>query len=167
MRASGKVVNLSDVINRLFRKQTTFSVDLIKAIPRTDLIMELAGTRDKKSRAYKSARDVLSRYQRGGRKATKAQQSKIEKAARKIIKRGGEGLFQKIVPSGEVTIDGLLCYSRDCRERTISVTYSSAKMSDFFRSRDADAPLNDYYPGMYYGPSGDPVGQTIVIELDE
>jgi hypothetical protein len=165
MRASGKVVNLPDIIGRLLRKQVVFSLDLVKAIPRELLAAEIAGTDDKRTRDYKTARDVLSRYQRGGRKATESQQKKIGRAARKIVKRDPE-LFAKVVPSGEVTIDGLLCYSKDCRDRSISVTYSSGKMSDFFRSRDADAPLKDYYPGMYYGPSGDPVGQTIVIELD-
>lgn len=73
--------------------------DVINQVGKQALIERMAGTTDKKSRAYKSARDQVQRWNKGSRKPSKANQGRLraiaEEARRSAVSALGK-MFVKI-----------------------------------------------------------------------
>jgi hypothetical protein len=78
----------------------------------------LAGTTDHNSRAYKSARDQLSRYARGGRKAAPARTDRLRGIAQRLRTQRLRAAGAAATIAGNVTVNGS---DNDTRFRVVSL----------------------------------------------
>lgn len=146
----GSGSSLSSTINRAVNKA-------LPAPTRSEVAQKLAGTTDKKSTAYKSAMRNLQRYEKG-RKPKEVTSKKITSAKRKITREKKKDFTP---PPGKVTVKGVICYSSDCRKRSVTVPLSASAMKIFMEEKELDVVFEFYgVPGMYL-QSG-----TVAISFD-
>ena len=99
---------------------------LIEQFGKPELASRIAGTTDKKSRAYRSARDSLTRWQRGSRRPSKANAAKLDVAAkgekRAKIRAGG---------SAAVSMGAAVKTSKSSWTGRMTATLTGSALADF------------------------------------
>jgi hypothetical protein len=141
----------------------------VKALPIADLAKKISGSTDKKSKAYKAARRNLERYRKGTQKPKPAARKKIEKAVKAIVKKQPD-LLGKIVPSGTISVSGVIKYSRDERYREpFDIVMNAEQMAAFIGAPDQDSKMDIAFAA-YTGLSSNPgmylLSGTVGIEFD-
>lgn len=132
-KAGGKVSNIKAVATRFIKASVKFSPSLIREFTSAELAAEMAGTKDKKSKAFVNARRTIDRYKqgtRGAKRPAKTTVEKIERATRALIKKEPKKADVVIGPA-KVTISGKWFYSEDSRFRTLTVNYFADEMGEF------------------------------------
>jgi hypothetical protein len=132
-KAGGKSENIKAIANRFVKASVTFSPALVREFAAPELAVQMAGTKDKKSKEYKTALRTVQRYKqgtRGAKKPAKTTVEKIQRAARELVKKQPK-VADAVIGPGSVTISGQFFYSEDSRFRTIRVNYFADEMGEF------------------------------------
>lgn len=163
-KASGSQSRLSSTAKRFTDRKVTYSEDALKVTKNESLAMDLAKTKDKKSKTYKAALRNVQRWKKGTTKPSKQAQENIEKH----IKKNPE-LKRKLLksqPSITVSIDGEIVISDDARYRNISETLSPSKARKFLSLAEtsSDDALKYFFDDVYGAQGMFSVDAKVTIE---
>jgi|SRR5262245_61940616 len=158
--------NIQSLGCRGIKQATKYGPDLLSKFNNSELAQFMTGGADKKSKEHKAAMRSLQRYRKGDRTPAEDTQKTITRAVRAEVKKNPR-LLDRLVGSGQVIAKGTICYSADCRKRTVPVKMSASAMGEFLRTACEDGEEGENFlfemkdiPGMYV-QSG-----TISIQFD-
>ncbi|MFC9916348.1 hypothetical protein [Streptomyces sp. NPDC127197] len=109
---------------------------VVDAIGKQELILMMAGTTDKKSRAYKSARDKVGRWLKGSRRPSKAGQQLLDSLAKKFKR-------DQVMARGSlsVSISGTFVTSKKPWKGKMSATLTGTALADFMDALEGGDPM--------------------------